>query len=214
MSDDKQIDLVIFGAGGHAKVVIETCIGTRFRPVVCLGESRWTNLVGVKVEPEKQAEQWKAQGVQHAFVAIGNNSIRERVAAKALAMGFELATIISRQAWVSPTARLDRGTVVMAGAIVQVEAAIGECSIVNTGASVDHECVLGRAVHAAPHSTLCGNVVAGDRVWIGAGSTIIEGTKLADDVFVAAGATVVCDIVETHARCSGVPARIMRSQSA
>ena len=214
MSGETQIDLVIFGAGGHAKVVIETCIGTRFRPVVCLGESRWTTLVGVMVEPEERAEQWKDRGIRRAFVAIGKNSIRERVAASVLAMGFELATIVSRHAWVSPTARLGPGTVVMAGAIIQVEATIGDCGIVNTGASIDHECILGRAVHAAPHSTLCGNVITGDRVWIGAGSTIIEGRRLADDVFVAAGATVVCDIDEPNSRCGGVPARIMRPQNA
>jgi UDP-perosamine 4-acetyltransferase len=214
MSDDKQLDLVIFGAGGHAKVVIETCLDTRFRPVVCLGDSRWTSLVGVHVEPEERAESWKAQGVRHAFVAIGNNSIRERVAASVVARGFELATIVSRHAWVSPTASLGSGTVVMAGAIIQVEATIGDCGIVNTGASIDHECILGRAVHAAPHSTLCGNVITGDRVWIGAGSTIIEGRRLADDVFVAAGATVVCDIDEPNSRCGGVPARIMRPQNA
>jgi UDP-perosamine 4-acetyltransferase len=209
MSDNKQIDLVIFGAGGHAKVVIETCIGTRFRPVVCLGASRWTNLVGVNVEPEAQGEQWKAQGVQYAFVAIGDNCIRERVAANVLALGFELATIVSPHACVSPTARLDRGTVVMAGAIVQVETRIGECGIVNTGASIDHECVLGRAVHAAPQSTLCGNVVAGNRAWIGAGSTIIEGTRIADDVFIAAGATVVRNVEQVGSRVAGVPARLL-----
>ncbi len=163
---------------------------------------------------EEQAEQWRARGVRHALVAIGNNAIRDRVAANALSMGFELATVVSPHAWVSPTARLGSGTVVMAGAVIQVEAAIGDCGIVNTGASIDHECVLGRAVHAAPHSTLCGNVITGDRVWVGAGSTIIEGRRLADDVFVAAGATVVCDIDEPNSRCGGVPARIMRPQNA
>ena len=150
MANEQPIELVIFGAGGHAKVVIETCIGTSFRPVVCLGQSRWTRLVGVDVEVEEQAEQWRARGVRHALVAIGNNAIRDRVAANALSMGFELATVVSPHAWVSPTARLGSGTVVMAGAVIQVEAAIGDCGIVNTGASIDHECVLGRAVHAAP----------------------------------------------------------------
>lgn len=209
-----QHDLVIFGAGGHAKVVIETCIGTAFRPIVCLGNSRWARLVGVTVEPEAAAMQWRERGVRFAFVAIGNNAARDRVAAQAVSLGFELAVVVSPHAWVSPTAKLGPGTVVMAGAVIQVEASIGMCGIVNTGASIDHECLLGRAVHAAPHSTLCGNVIAGDRVWIGAGSTVIEGRRLADDVFVAAGATVVCDMAEPNIRCAGVPARVMRSQSA
>jgi UDP-perosamine 4-acetyltransferase len=210
MGEAAQTEVVIFGAGGHAKVVIETCIGTGLRPVVCLGESRWSDLVGVRVEPESRAADWIAKGVRKAFIAIGSNSIRERVAAKAREIGFELATIVSPHSCVSPTARLGAGSVVMAGAIVQVEATIGELGIVNTGASIDHECVLGRAVHVAPHATLCGNVVTGDRVWVGAGSTVIEGTRLADDVYVAAGAAVVGDVTQAKARCGGVPARLLR----
>lgn len=214
MSSAQQNDVVIFGAGGHAKVVIETCIGALFRPVVCLGHSRWTSLIGVPVEPEDDATNWRSRGVHFAIVAIGNNAVRERVAEKARILGFELATVVSPHAWVSPTANLGPGTIVMAGAVIQVEATIGAYGIVNTGASIDHECELGRAVHAAPHSTLCGNVVTGDRVWIGAGSTVIEGRRLADDVLVAAGATVTCDILEPNSRYGGVPARVMRSQNA
>ncbi len=211
MGNEALTEVVIFGAGGHAKVVIETCIGTGFRPIVCLGESRWTDLVGVRVEPETQAAHWRARGVRHAFVAIGNNAVRECVAARVRELGFELCTIISQFSRVSPTARLGPGTVLMAGSIVQVEAEIGELGIVNTGASVDHECRLGRAVHVAPHATLCGNVVTGDRVWIGAGSTVIEGTTLADDVFIAAGSAVVRDVSQAKARCGGVPARLLSS---
>jgi UDP-perosamine 4-acetyltransferase len=209
MAEAAQTEIVLFGAGGHAKVVIETCIGTSFRPVACLGESRWSNLVGVPVASEAGATDWLTKGVRLAFIAIGSNPIRERVAAKARELGFELATIVSPDARVSPTAKLGAGTVVMAGAIVQVEAEIGELGIVNTGASVDHECKLGRAVHVAPHATLCGNVVTGDRVWIGAGSTVIEETTIADDVFIAAGAAVVRDVERAGSRVAGVPARLL-----
>jgi UDP-perosamine 4-acetyltransferase len=210
MGEATQTEIVLFGAGGHAKVVIETCIGTNFRPVVCLGESRWSSLVRVPVAAEASAAEWLTKGVRVAFIAIGSNPIRERVAAKARKLGFELATIISPHACVSPTAKLDAGTVVMAGAVVQVEAEIGELGIVNTGASIDHECRLGRTVHVAPHATLCGNVVIGDRVWIGAGSTVIEETTIADDVFIAAGATVIGHVSQAGARFGGVPARSLR----
>ena len=203
-------EFVLFGAGGHAKVVIDTCTGTQLRPVVCFGESRWTDLLGVPVAPEATARAWHAEGIRHAFVAIGDNYVRERVAAEARALGFELLSIVSPHAFVSPTARLGLGTVVMAGAIVQVEASVGEIGIVNTGSSIDHECRVGNAVHVAPHATLCGNVVVGDRVWIGAGSTVIEEMTIADDVYIAAGATVVGHIGESRSRFAGVPARRLR----
>lgn len=211
MGEVAQTEVVLFGAGGHAKVVIEACIGTGFRPVVCLGDSRWTQLLGVPVASEGDAATWLAKGVKHAFVAIGSNSIRERVAANARALGFELVIIVSRHSCVSPTAILGAGSIVMAGAVVQAEAEVGELGIVNTGASIDHECKLGRAVHVAPHATLCGNVVSGDRVWFGAGSTVIEGVALADDVFVAAGAAVTRNVAVPALRVGGAPARPLRA---
>jgi UDP-perosamine 4-acetyltransferase len=172
-----------------------------------LGESLWSDLDGVAVEPEAGAARWVEHGVAYAIVAIGNNSVRERVGRAAIDAGFQLATVVSPFAYVSRTAVLGVGTVVMAGAVIQAEATVGDMCIVNSGASIDHECRLGRAVHAAPHSTLCGNVVAGDRTWIGAGATVIEGTQIADDVFVAAGAVIVCDIMQAGTRVRGVPAK-------
>lgn len=205
-------DVVIFGAGGHAKVVIDTCRSSGiWRPVACIGESLWKELDGVPVEAESGAPQWIERGISHAVVAIGNNRIRERVGDEALRAGFQLVTVVSPFAYVSRTAVLGAGTVVMAGAVVQTEALLGDMCIVNSGASIDHECRLGRAVHAAPHSTICGNVVTGDRAWIGAGSTVIEGVQIADDVFVAAGAAVVCDISQAGARVGGVPAKPLRT---
>jgi UDP-perosamine 4-acetyltransferase len=206
-------DIVIFGAGGHAKVVVDTCRTTGlWRPVACLGESRWSDLSGVPVEAEIGASGWLERGVSRCIIAIGNNRIREEVGEAAIGAGFQLVTIVSPFSYVSQTAVLGAGTVVMAGAVIQIEAVVGAMGIVNTGASIDHECRLGRAVHVAPHATLCGNVVAGDRAWIGAGATVIEGMQIADDVFVAAGAAIVCDVRSAGARVGGVPAKPLGKQ--
>lgn len=205
-------EVVIFGAGGHAKVVIDACRSSGLRPTVCLGESAWPDLLGVPVEPEARAAEWIGRGISNAIVAIGNNRVRERVGQTAVAQGFALVTVVHSFACVSGSARLGPGTVVMAGAVIQPEVVVGDMGIVNTGATVDHECRLGHAVHVAPHATLCGNVVVGDRVWIGAGATAIEGVRIAEDVFVAAGAAVVHDINETGRRVGGVPARLIQTR--
>ena len=207
-SRSNSTELVIFGAGGHAKVIVDTCRASGvWNPLACLGESRWSDVGGVPVESQSSASGWLERGVSCAVIAIGNNQIRQRVGEEALRAGFQLITVVSPFACVSQTAVLEPGTVVLAGAVIQVDAIVGAMSIVNTGASVDHECRLGRAVHVAPHATLCGNVTIGDRVWIGAGSTVIEGIQIADDVFVAAGAAIVSNVSASGARVGGVPAK-------
>lgn len=206
--------IVVFGAGGHARVVIDACMmHGRFEPLACLSKEPGSAVLGVPVHEEPQAEQLLRQGIRYAVVAIGENRIRQRVAAHAEALGFELVTIVSPAASVSRHAQLGRGVVVMAGAVIQAGASIGALAIVNTGATIDHDCMVGEAVHVAPGSTVCGSVRIGDRTWIGAGAVVIEGISIAADVFVGAGATVVADIGTPGVRMVGVPARVMERRS-
>lgn len=204
------IPLIVFGAGGHARVVIDACRSQgMYAPVACLGESKHGSVLGVPVRSEHDAAQMLRDGTRHAIVAIGHNGTRERVARQAVALGFELATVVSAQAYVSPDASIGAGSVVMAGAVVQPGARVGGLAIINTGATIDHDCTLDEAVHVAPGATLCGTVAVGSRVWIGAGATVIENTAIERDAFVCAGAVVVRGVPEAGSRLAGVPARLL-----
>ena len=109
------------------------------------------------------------------FVAVGDNLARK---SEALAQGGPWATIIHRRAWVSPSASIGEGTVLMAGAIVQPRARIGRHCIINTGATVDHDCVLKDYVHIAPGAHLCGNVHVGEGALVGVGVGIEPGVVI------------------------------------
>lgn len=204
------IPLVLFGAGGHARVIIDLCFERGvYIPVVCLGTVDAESNGGIPIQTDADALRWRSEGVAHAHIAIGDNSVRKRVAEDALRMGFSLATFVSPHAYVARSAYLGDGVVVMPSATVQSGAHIGDLTIVNTGACVDHDCKIGRAVHIAPGATLCGNVAVGDRVWIGAGASIIEKIKICNDVLLGAGAVVVADI-SSPGTYVGVPARLCK----
>ena len=64
-------------------------------------------------------------GADQAMVAIGNNTVRERLLQQLAAAGFEWATVVHPQAIVSPSAVLGAGAAVMASAIVGTEARLG-----------------------------------------------------------------------------------------
>jgi sugar O-acyltransferase (sialic acid O-acetyltransferase NeuD family) len=146
--------------------------------------------------------------IHRAVIAIGNNSIRKRLADIARAAGLRLPVLIHPSAVVSPTATLGDGTVVMAGAIVGSHARIGELAILNTRASIDHDCMLGDCVHIAPGAILTGNVTVGNGVLIGAGSTIIPDMCIGDESIVGAGSTVIRD-VPSQSTVVGCPARLL-----
>lgn len=202
--------VVVLGAGGHAKVVLEV-LREAGETVVGLTDADPAPraVLGAPVLGTDAAlPDVLARGCRRAFVALGDNAVRRRVAEQAMALGFELASAISPRAVVSPSARLGRGVAVMAGAVINADAEIGDLAIVNTGAVVEHDCRLGAAAHLGPRAALAGGVVVGEGAFLGVGASVIPGVTIGAAAVVGAGACVVRDVPE-GARIAGVPARAL-----
>ena len=201
--------LVLVGAGGHLKVVIEVAraagrfsvlgmIDTRPPAATVLGV---TVLGGDEILPRLRGE-----GVAWAFVALGSNAARQRSGEGLRAAGFRLATLVHPSAEVMPSASVGEGVAVMARVVVSAEARVDDLAILNTGAVVEHDNLIGAAAHVAPLAALAGNVRVGARALIGVGSAIRPGVSVGEDAVVGAGSAVVAD-VPAGATVGGVPAR-------
>lgn len=203
--------LVVFGAGGHAKVVIDIIeqqgdyeiaglldddlqhLGKRFFGYAVLGTR--ADLPAL----------FSAQ-LRHAIVTIGDNASRAAVAAHLDRHGWHFASAVHPHASVGRGVTIGPGSVVMAGCVVNADAALGAHVIVNTGATVDHDCRIEDGVHIAPGCHLCGGVSVGAGSLIGAGSTVTPGVRIGRNATVGAGSTVIRDVAD-ETRVSGVPAR-------
>lgn len=206
------VDVLVVGGGGHAKVVIEilASLPLLFRPSAVtdtdpglLGGA----VLGVPVAGDDGAwEQVAQSGVRHAVVAIGDNQLRLKLAARLVVRGFTLITAVHPSAWVSPSAELGPGTVVMPGATINACARVGASVIVNTNSSVDHDCEVGDGCHVAPGAHLGGCVRLGRGVMIGLGASVIPGVTVGSGTTIGSGAVVVRDI-PSGVVAVGVPAR-------
>ena len=143
-------------------------------------------------------------------VAIGNCKIRFDESNRARSAGATLATIVHPSATLSSFAKVESGTVVLAGAIINIDTRIGFASIVNVGATVDHDCIIGDAVHVAPGANLSGNVSVGLCTWIGVGSAIRQGITIGNFTTIGAGAVVVSDVPDNMV-VVGNPAKTLRT---
>lgn len=204
--------LVLLGAGPHAKVVIEILQAAGVYEIVGLldpsapgGEHFGLPVLG----GDDRLPELAGEGVTHAFVAVGDNSLRRRLGDRARAAGLALAQAIHPAAAVSPTARLADGVAVMAGAVVNAEAAVGKFAIINTRAAIDHDCRIGEAAHIGPGCVLAGGVEVGEGAFLGVGASAIPGVRIGRWSMVGAGAAVVRDIPD-GAVAMGVPARVAR----
>lgn len=201
--------IVVIGAGGHAKVVIEAIRAEgRYDPVGVVAPTppEGGELLGV---PWAGADDDLAQLrtlAPSAFVAIGDNALRQRLAGRLIAAGFELPVVRHPDAVISPTATLGEGTIVMARAAVGPLAVLGPCCVVNTGAIVEHDNVIGTASHVAPGATLGGTVRVGDRTLVGIGTSVRPLCRIGNDVVIGVGSAVVGDIPD-GITVAGAPAR-------
>jgi UDP-perosamine 4-acetyltransferase len=203
------VKLVVIGGGGHAKVVLETFYLAPGFSVIGVLDARTagSKLLGTPVlGGDEMLPALKQQGVAAAFVAIGDNQTRQRVADELRRAGFDLPSVIHPTAIVSPSAEIGAGAIVMAGAKIGPEARIGELAVVNTGAIIEHDVIIGRAAHVAPGCCLAGGVSVGDRALIGVGSAVRPQIRIGEDAVIGVGSAVVADI-SPGITAVGVPAR-------
>jgi sugar O-acyltransferase (sialic acid O-acetyltransferase NeuD family) len=209
------IDIVIIGAGGHGKVVLDILHkGSRFRAVGFLDAN--PKLAGSTVSGfpvwgaihllGRIQQQHRLGG---AIVAIGDNRARAGYVGTLAAAGLELINAIHPSATVSKSANLGRNVVACAGAIICAETRIGDCVIVNTAATVDHECEIGPSVHVCPGAHLAGRVRVGARSMIGMGANVLQCLTIGQDAIVGAGAVILRD-VPAGSTVVGVPGKIIR----
>ncbi len=222
-------EIVVIGAGGHAKVCIDVLRDRGWRVRACLvnpaptatgyasaksGNTRPdpepASCNGVAVQQTEDFGDWLLQhGRLPVFVAIGDNKIRQQITSSLTSKGLSLPNAISPHAIMAPSVQVGAGALVMPGAVINADSRIGEGAIINTSASVDHDCEIGAFAHIAPACALAGGVRIGAASFCGIGSRFIPGVEIGDSAMVAAGAVVVGNH-GAGARIAGVPARAMK----
>lgn len=209
------IPVVGFGAGGHAKVVIEILRSMQEYEIVGLLDTRLergAKVLGVEVLGDDSVmTELKQRGIEHAFIGVGtvgDAQPRRQLYEKVVGSGFQIVPAIHVAAIVSSSAKLGAGPTIMAGAIVNANAAIGDNVIVNTGAIVEHDCEIGDHTHIATGARLAGGVQVGPNAHIGIGAVVRQEIRIGEGAIVGAGAVVVKDVPDFKI-VIGVPARIL-----
>lgn len=118
---------------------------------------------------------------------IKNFEIRKRIAINLTKYKAQLVTVISPLAYVSPHAKIKKGTVIMHQAFVNVGAEIGEHCIINTKANIEHGVKVEDFCHISTSAIVNGDSIVKRGTFIGSNATISNGITIEENSIISAG---------------------------
>ena len=139
--------LLILGAGGYGKVVYELAqILGCYEKIAFLDDGRnGPNVLGGCGEYRMFADDHT-----EVYPAFGNNELRMKWLDALEEEGITVPTLVHPRAYVSPSAKIGAGSVVLPLSVVNTNVTVGDGCIINIGALIDHDSIIGDGVHLAP----------------------------------------------------------------
>jgi len=176
--------IIVIGASGHAKVIIEAIELSKSYHIHGLIDSfkpKGGKLFDYEIlGTEDIIPDLQSKGITKGIIAIGDNWTRFLMHKKILSL------------------------------VPDFDAVIGEFCIVNTYASFGHDGTMGDFSSLAPGVIAGGNVKIGFCSAICLGANIIQGTRIGEHSIVGAGALVLSDVAD-YKLMYGVPGNVVKS---
>ncbi|MFZ4401731.1 MAG: hypothetical protein ACOYO1_17000 [Bacteroidales bacterium] len=173
--------IILIGAGGHGKVLVDTIILQGKYEIVGFVDSS----LAVDTEIYRKFKVILAQNelnkmsnfADYFIITIGNNIIRERLFKEAENY-LKPALIIHPSATIGSDVTIGDGSVVLSNSIINTCSYIGKNTIVNSGVIIDHECKIGSHVHLSIGSLVGSNSIISDNTTTDIGQHINSFSKI------------------------------------
>ena len=185
--------LILIGAGGHARSCIDV--------IEQEGKFKIIGIVGLESELGLQVNGYEViatdkdlstliSKAQFALIALGQISspdARVSLYQQVSKAGFDLANVVSPTAYVSPSAQIGNGTIVMHGAIINAGVKVGSNCIINSRALLEHDTQVLDNCHISTGAILNGGVLVEEGCFIGSGTIVKEGVSIGERSVVGMG---------------------------
>ena len=204
--------IVIIGAGGYAKSVVDSLGSSTLRLLgfiderIDLEEHLGYPVVAHAFEDLAHPERYDY------FIAIGNNTKRRLWFNKVKSAGCRLINVVDQHSVVSPLATLGEGCFVGKFAVVNAGSRVGSNVVINTMALVEHGCIVSDHVNLSTRSVINGDVKVGEGTFIGSGAEVIGQIEIGSWSIVGAGAVVTKPVL-SDVTVAGVPATQIKAKA-
>ncbi len=212
-------NILILGAGGHAKVIVDIVEEAGKYNLVGVIDQNFAEkelllgypLLGKEEDLPKLMQEHAVRGI---VIAIGDNFIRSKAAKRIKENYPELSfpTAIHPQTLIARDVKIGEGTIIMAGVSVNPGSTIGSFCILNTNAILDHDSSMGDFSSLAPGVTVGGDCKIGNHSAIGIGATLLHGIQIGEHSVIGA-ASLVNKKISPYTVAYGLPAEEIRSRT-
>ncbi len=211
-------DVVIIGAGGHAREILDVIDAVNTEaPIV--------NMIGYIVDPQYGRTgtvvndrpilggfDWLENHLNTSVICgVGAPNLRKYLVERVQVIGNKFFTIIHPSAKLTKWIQLGEGVVITAGSILTNNIYIGNHVHINIDCTVSHDTIINEFTTLSPGVHICGSVHIQNGCFIGAGVTVIDKISVGAWSIIGAGASIVSD-VPANSTVVGVPGKVIKTR--
>lgn len=200
--NDELKNIVVFGTGNTARVVIEIIeVKGKYNILGLIDATK--GRIGERVkgyriigsDADLLNAPWSGD-VVGGIIAVGDNFLRKVIADKIIELlpNFVFVSIVHPSTVISQTASIGDGSMIMAGVIINNNGRIGRHCLLNTNSSIDHDSIMENYSSLAPGVVIGGCSHLGECSSISLGANVINDVTIGEHTVVGAGSTVLNDI--------------------
>ena len=194
-------EIVLIGAGGHAKSCIDVIEQENKYKIVGLIDNRVdidSTLMGYPIVGNDKDLPEIRKKINNALITVGQiktSKIRQDIFSLLTDLDFNLPVIISPSSYISRRSIIKKGTIVMNGVIINSNSKIGKNCIINNKVLIEHDTEIKKHCHISTGAILNGGVVVGEGSFIGSNSTVKEYVNISNNSVVGMSSIVVKNII-------------------
>jgi len=214
---NKKEKIVLIGAGGHGREVVEILQSQRQsgRDSEALGfvddspQLRGKTVAGIPVLGNMHWFEDADPTQIMVLCTLGSPNDIRSIADKVLRLGFSFISAVSPNSLISETVVVGQGVTIFPNAVINTSTKIGDHCIINLGVTISHDSNIGKYSNINPGVHVAGNVEIHEGCYIGMGANIIQGCKIGSWSIIGAGAVIIDDI-PSNVTVVGCPGRIIK----
>jgi sugar O-acyltransferase (sialic acid O-acetyltransferase NeuD family) len=189
-------DIILIGAGGHARACIEVIeSGGQYKiaGLVEKDERIDEKKIGYPIIGVDEDLETLRQKYTYALVTVGqikSPKTRIKIYKTLKKLEYQLPVVISSSAYLSKYTEIYEGTIIMHGALLNAGVEIGANCIINNMALVEHDVKIGNHCHIATGAILNGEIQVGEGTFIGSGVITKQSITIGENCVVGAGCVI------------------------